>query len=155
MTWAKIISYFILAVPAVTHIITHLKPYSIKNIQNPFLFYQVPADTDMWVALKAIATTKGLSVLESRDDEVESVVCWPPAVSVVSQGHEVGPGDDEPVTAHTQRLRVTRDVGLQRFWDKAKLMRTKCGWSERGLSGAICSNPRVISLGAVNDWYHF
>ena len=67
----------------------------------------------MRIALKAIATTKGLWVLESRNDEVESVVGGPPAVGVVPQGHEVGPGDDEPVTAHAQRLRVTRDVSLE------------------------------------------
>ena len=32
---------------------------------------------------------------------------------MIPQGHEVGPGDDEPVTAHAQRLRVTRDVRLE------------------------------------------
>ena len=69
----------------------------------------------MRIALKAVATTKGLWVLESRNDEVESVVGGPPAVGVVPQGHEVGPGDDEPVTAHAQRLRVTRDVSLERY----------------------------------------
>ena len=68
----------------------------------------------MRIALKAIATAKGWCILESRDDEVESVVGGPPAVCVVSQSHEVRPGDDEPVTAHAQRLRVTRNVGLKR-----------------------------------------
>ena len=76
--------------------------------------YQVLADADVGVTSERISTAKGLWVLESRDDEVESVVGGPPAVGVIPQGHEVGPGDDEPVTAHAQRLRVTRDVRLER-----------------------------------------
>ena len=68
----------------------------------------------MRIAWRASATTTCLCILDSRGDEVESVVGGPPAVSVVSQSHEVRPGDDEPVTAHAQRLRVTRNVGLQR-----------------------------------------
>ena len=67
----------------------------------------------MRITLKAIATTQSLRVLESRDDKVESIVGRSPAVGVVPQGDEVGPGDDEPVTAHTQRLGVTRDVSLK------------------------------------------
>ena len=55
-----------------------------------------------------------MCIFESCYDESKSIIVCSPAVSVVSQGHEVGSGDDEPVTAHTQRLRVTRDVGLQR-----------------------------------------
>ena len=76
--------------------------------------YQVFADADVGVTCERVSAAKVLCVLESRDDEVESVVDGPPAVGVVSQGHEVGPGDDEPVTAHAQRLRVTRNVGLVR-----------------------------------------
>ena len=77
----------------------------------------------MRIALKAIATTKGLCILESRDDEVESVVGGPPAVCVVSQGHEVGPGDDEAIAAHRAGLGVTQDVSLQTI-DKLSSLRS-------------------------------
>ena len=75
--------------------------------------HQIRADADVGVTLESVSTSKGLGVLESRDDEVESIVGRSPAVGVVPQGDEVGPGDDEPVTAHTQWLGVTRDVSLK------------------------------------------
>ena len=37
--------------------------------------YQVLADADVGVTCERISAAKVLSVLESRDDEVESVVC--------------------------------------------------------------------------------
>ena len=89
--------------------------------------HQVRADADVGVTFERISTAEGLCVLESRDDEVEPVVGGAPAVGVVPQGHEVGPGDDEPVTAHAQRLRVARDVSLERWLGLEKIMRTKCG----------------------------
>ena len=90
-------------------------PCEMVTWQSRGATYQVLADADVGVTSERISAAKCLWVLESRDDEVESVVGGPPAVGVVPQRHEVGPGDDEPVTAHAQRLRVTRDVSLERY----------------------------------------
>ena len=74
---------------------------------------QVGTDTDVRVALKAASTAEGLGVLESCDDEGEAVVLSTPAVCLISERHEVGPRDDEPIAAHRAGLRVTGDVSLQ------------------------------------------
>ena len=68
----------------VTHIVTH----------------QVRTDADVGPTLEAGAAAQTLGVLEGRDDEGEAVGVGAPAVSAVSQGHKVGPGDDEAIAAH-------------------------------------------------------
>ena len=67
----------------------------------------------MGVALEIVDTSECSCVFESRDDQCEAVVGGAPAVGVVAQRHEVGPRDDEPVAAHSPRLRVARDVSLK------------------------------------------
>ena len=75
---------------------------------------QLRVDTDVRVALETVLGTAGcLGVLESGDDEGEAVVLRPPAVRLISQRHEVSPGDDEAIAAHRAGLGVTRDVSLQ------------------------------------------
>ena len=92
-----VVPHLVLPVPAVADVVAH----------------QVGADTEEGVALKSICAAKCLRVLESRDNESEAVVLGAPAVCLVSQGDEVGPGDDEPLGPHRAGLGVTGDVGLE------------------------------------------
>ena len=58
--------------------------------------YQVRTDAKELVTLKSICTTKCLWILESRYNKSEQIVLCPPTVCLVSQGHKIGPRDDEP-----------------------------------------------------------
>ena len=62
--------------------------------------HQVIVDADVGAALVTMSTAQALRVLEGGDDEGEAVGVGAPAVRVVPQRDEVGPGDDESIAAH-------------------------------------------------------
>jgi len=93
-TWAVIIIHLILPMATMTNIVTH----------------QVWADANEGVTLKSICTTKCLRILESRYNKSEPIVFSAPTVSLVPQGHKVGPRDDEPIGSNWAGLGVTGNV---------------------------------------------
>ena len=119
------------------------------------LSYQVIADTNVWIALEGIRTSKSLCIFESSDDECEAIIWRSPAVSMISQGDKVGSGDDETVASNWTRIWVTRDVSLKLFyWVKlpGRLSLTLLYWAIRIL-GVDVKKMFNLHIGKSNNIY--